>query len=303
MNWDVAHQVAAITAVQAHRDLGVDRSGYVEVYAALRQAGVLAMARPMPKLFGMYVAPRDNGPAVLLNTRLDVIAQRHTAAHELGHHCQGHGSALDEELDRTVGWGDGSWPDEEKVAEAFGAWFLMPPPAVHGALRRIGVDRPLVPGHAYQVARWLGTSYAGTVNHLYRLRLLTRGRRADWLRVKPSDLKAELAGAAVPGTSHVHVVGAGAHGATVRADAGDLIVLAGAGARFESLPPPLVPGGPSSGQLALGQDDLVCAAAEVTDAVTGTAAVTASVPGSGALVEFWVQRQAPRSGVQDVWPA
>jgi Zn-dependent peptidase ImmA (M78 family) len=301
VNWDVAHQVAAIAAVKAHRDLGVDREEYVDVYAALRAAGVFAMARPMPRLFGMYASPRDDGPAVLLNTRLDVVAQRHTAAHELGHHRQGHGSALDEELDRTVGWGDGSWPDEEKVAEAFAAWFLMPPPAVHAALRRVGTGRPQVPGHAYQVARWLGASYAGTVNHLHRLRLISRECRAEWLRVKPADIKADLVGGPVPGRAHVHVIGAGAHGATVRADAGDLIVLTGAGAVFESLPGSLVPQGGLSGQLALGQDTAAGRAAEVTDCAAGTFPVTAVLPGAAAL-EFRVQRQGSRAGVQDLWP-
>ncbi|MEV0478353.1 ImmA/IrrE family metallo-endopeptidase, partial [Streptomyces prunicolor] len=251
MNWDVAHKVAAMEAVKAHRDLAVDRDGYVDVYDAVQRAGVVGIARPIPRLFGVYFAPRDNGPAVLLNAGLDIVAQRHTAAHELGHHRAGHGTALDEELDRARTWGDGAWPDEEKVAEAFAAWFLMPLPAVQAALVQVGVRRPLVPEHAYRIARILGTSYAGTVNHLHRLRMLSRAQKTEWLRVKPASIKAHLAGGAVPGKAHVHVITSGAHGTTVRVDAGDLVILGNTGARFEYLPPALqVPEG-AGGQLSL----------------------------------------------------
>ncbi|MEU2113854.1 ImmA/IrrE family metallo-endopeptidase [Streptomyces sp. NPDC019507] len=303
MNWDVAHQIAAIEAVKAHRDLGVDRNTYVDVYAALLRAGVVGMARPMPRLFGVYASPQDNGPAVLLNSSLDIVAQRHTAAHELGHHRAGHGTALDEELDRARTWGDGSWPDEEKVAEAFAAWFLMPPPAIQAVLARIGVRRPQAPEHAYRVARWLGTSYAGTVNHLHRLRLVTRAQKTAWLRVKPAAIKADLAGSAVPGKAHVHMIDTGAHGATMRVDAGDLVVLGDTRASFESLPHGLQAPQDATGQLALGGHPTTVVAAEVTEAFTGAASITVPVPGAAELLEFTLERQAPRVGVQNLWPA
>ncbi|MFF7733102.1 ImmA/IrrE family metallo-endopeptidase [Streptomyces sp. NPDC007984] len=302
MNWDVAHKVAAMEAVKAHRDLAVDRNGYVDVYGALRRADVVGMARPMPRLFGVYAAPRDNGPAVLLNANLDIVAQRHTAAHELGHHRAGHGTALDEELDRARMWGDGSWPDEEKVAEAFAAWFLMPLPAVQAALAQIGVRRPLVPEHAYRIARILGTSYAGTVNHLHRLRLLARAQKTEWLRVKPASIKADLAGGTVPGKTHVHLINTGTHGTTVRVDAGDLLILGNTGARFESLPLALQVSEDAPGQLSLG-DASAAGSAEVTDAFTGSASVTVHIPGADELLAFTLERQAPRVGVQSLWPA
>ncbi|WP_214319028.1 ImmA/IrrE family metallo-endopeptidase [Nonomuraea sediminis] len=302
MNWDVAHRVASMAAAQAHRDLELDRLEYVDVYAALRQAGVDGMARPMSRLFGVYVSPQHNGPAVLLNANLDIIAQRHTAGHELGHHLMRHGSAFDKELDRATRWGDGSWPDEEKVAEAFAAWFLMPPPAVHVALARIGVLRPRLPEHAYQVARWLGTSYAGTVHHLHRLRLLTGEQRGVWLKAKPAALKASLADGPVAGKAHVHVVAAGAHRSTVRADVGDLIVLRSPGAHFDALPQGLLPADTGQGRL-FEEECALMSAAEVTDAFTGTAEVRARMSDGVDVLEITVQRQAPRADVQALWPA
>lgn len=302
MNWDVAHQAAAMEAVKAHRDLAVDRNEYVNVYGALDRADVTGMARPMPRLFGMYAAPRDHGPAVLLNANLDIVAQRHTAAHELGHHRAGHGTAFDKELDRSRTWGDRSWPDEEKVAEAFAAWFLMPLPAVQTALSQIGVRRPVVPEHAYRIARILGTSYAGTVNHLHRLRLLSRAQRTEWLRVKPATIKADLAGGAVPAKAHVHLINAAAHNTTVRVDAGDLVILGDTGARFDSLPHGLQELEDAPGQLSL-SDDPVGGSAQVTDAFNSTALVTVLVRRAAELLEFTLERQAPRAGHQSLWPA
>jgi antirestriction protein ArdC len=102
MDWKLAHRIAGMAAAQAHRDLEIDRSTYVPIHDALLSAGLAVVARPMGRLFGMYFAPNDKQPAgVLLNAGLDVINQRHTAAHELGHHCQGHSTAIDNDLDRS----------------------------------------------------------------------------------------------------------------------------------------------------------------------------------------------------------
>ncbi|MBT2430446.1 ImmA/IrrE family metallo-endopeptidase [Streptomyces sp. ISL-112] len=302
MNWNVAHKVAAMEAVKAHRDLAIDRGGYVDVYSALLRAGLVAMARPIPRLFGMYAAPQDNGPAVLLNASLDIVTQRHTAAHELGHHRAGHGTSVDEELDRPRTWGDGSWRDEEKVAEAFAAWFLMPLPAIQSALAQIGVNRPLVPEHAYRIGRILGTSYAGTVNHLHRLRMLSQVQKTEWLRVKPASIKANLAGSTVPGKAHVYLVDTGAHGTTLRVDTGDLVVLGNTGARFETLPPALQGTEGADGQASL-SNAWTSGIAEVTDMFTGSASATAHFPGTTELLEFTLERQAPRTGIQSLWPA
>ncbi|MET9914068.1 hypothetical protein ABZZ74_46385 [Streptomyces sp. NPDC006476] len=58
---------------------------------------------------------------MLLNANLNIVTQRHTAAHELGHHVLHHRTAADDDLSPALRWGNGSWPDEEKTAEAFAA--------------------------------------------------------------------------------------------------------------------------------------------------------------------------------------
>ncbi|MGI5144283.1 ImmA/IrrE family metallo-endopeptidase [Streptomyces sp. CA-106110] len=297
MNWKLAHRIASMAAIQAHRDLGVDRTQYVHVHRAIKEAGVIGMTQPMPRLFGVYFSPADKGPAVLLNATLNVITQRHTAAHELGHHRLGHRSAADKELDPALRWGNGSWPDEEKTAEAFAAWFLMPLPAVRSALGRICGGRPSSPEHVYRLARELGTSYAGTVRHLENLRLLDSSRASQWAKIPPAGLRSALAGgAALPAQTQVHVVTGASDGQTVHADAGDVLVLHLDEAVFEVLPKGLEvwdSGGTSPLTAAV-------VTAELEPAVRHL--VEVGVHAQSRPLRLTVKREAPRVGVNDVWP-
>ncbi|MEU0941016.1 ImmA/IrrE family metallo-endopeptidase [Embleya sp. NPDC005971] len=302
MNWDVAHRIAGIAAAQAHRDLDVDRSTYVRVHGALGAAGLIGMAKSMPRLFGVYHSPDDGGPAVLLNARLDVITQRHTAAHELGHHRLAHRSAYDNELDASLRWGNGSWPDEEKVAEAFAAWFLMPRPAVLAALEQIAGGRPTAPEHAYLLARALGTSYTGTVRHLARLSQVDRGRAEQWLKITPATLKRSLTrGAAVSPDAHVHAVTTRMHGRRLHVDAADLLVLHPPGALIDRLPEALSlwpEPGDRIGTSSLEHPTIL----EVTHGMDTECRLAMSVPGTDEPLEVTLVRESPRSGIDEIWP-
>ncbi|MFE9115733.1 ImmA/IrrE family metallo-endopeptidase [Streptomyces collinus] len=294
MNWAVAHRIAGIAAAQAHRDLGIDRTRYVPVHQALKRAELVGMAQPMPRLFGVYVSPADNGPAILLNANLNIVTQRHTAAHELGHHQLGHRSAADDDLSPALRWGNGSWPDEEKTAEAFAAWFLMPRPAVLAGLDRICQGRPTSPEHVYRLARELGTSYTGTVRQMQNLRLLEADRARQWAKIPPAALRSSLVGgAALPANAHVHVVTATSHLQQVHAGVGDVLIVHEDEASFVSLPNGLVRW-TDAGQAA--------EAVVVTDEFCGPAGLEVSTSGLDEPVQLTVLRDAPRAGVHDVWP-
>lgn len=223
MRWDVAHRVAGIAAVHAHRDYGVDRSAYVDVFAAIKAAGIDCVAQPLPRLLGMYVSPKDDGPAILVNSGQDEIGIRHSAGHEFGHHALEHRSRFEE--DPFARWGDGTWPDEEKTAEAFAAWFLMPPPAVRAALRLVGIEAPRDGADAYQIARWLGTSYAGTVRHLVNIRIIYPQQANAWFKIAPASLRRRSQGPADDPPSHVWVLRPSANGATAHVAPGDRLHL------------------------------------------------------------------------------
>ena len=76
--------------------------------------------RATDSFFGLSVGPADGGPAVVVNTweRISVERWIFTAAHELGHlllHADSYNRSLDEED-----------PNQEKEADRFASYFLMP---------------------------------------------------------------------------------------------------------------------------------------------------------------------------------
>jgi IrrE N-terminal-like domain len=188
--WLEANRLANLAAAQAHGDLGIDTSApQVDVYSAIGGADVLLMWRPMPRQFGAYIAEPGSRPGILVNNGLPFAAQRQTASHEFGHHRLGHGTRIDTDLEapstRRV-----AWTPQEKAAEAFGAWFLMPRKAVMAGLARLGLDRPVTPLDVYRLSLLLGTPYLATVRHLPSLRLASQNLANAWARVPPAKIKA-----------------------------------------------------------------------------------------------------------------
>jgi Zn-dependent peptidase ImmA (M78 family) len=203
--WAQAHRLGNLAAAKAHRALGVDPSAPpIDVSEAIGRADVLLLWRPMPRIFGLYVHEEESRPGILVNSSLPHGARRHTAAHELGHHYLGHDSTIDDgssvvathddELGRAVTAQQprGLWPAQEKAAEAFAAWFLMPRRATVVALDQMGMERPQAAVDAYRLSLILGTSYRSMVRHLPNLQLATQARARAWIKVPPSRLKAEL---------------------------------------------------------------------------------------------------------------
>ena len=190
--WVEANRLANLAAAQAHGDLRIDTAtGPVDVYGAICDAGVVLMWRPMPRQFGAYINEPGSRPGILINNGLPPAAQRHTAGHELGHHFLGHGTRTDTDLDAS--WDRRpAWPAEEKLAEAFAAWFLMPRKAVMAALSLLGIQRPHTPDQAYQLSLILGAPYRATVRHLPNLGLASQNHAAAWARIPPNVIKERL---------------------------------------------------------------------------------------------------------------
>lgn len=226
MTWKTAHRTAMIRAVQAHRDLEVDTSSYVDVYQALRRAGVVVMAQPMD-IFAVYLPATGITPAgVLINSDRDDVVQRHSAAHEIGHHLFDHAICLDDGSDPFDDPRPRKWPFREKQAEAFAAWFLMPRRAVTKAMAAVGLQQVEQPDDAYQVALHLGTSYKGTVRHLANLNLITHGQAAQWAKVTTTVLRRRAhhsLGGAPPG--RVWTLGPQTDGAVIRVRPKDRLVV------------------------------------------------------------------------------
>ncbi len=203
LTWADAHRIANIAAAQAHHDLGMDPSvPPIDVVSALAVDNVPLMWRPMPRLFGAYLSSANSRPGVLVNSAIPIGARRHTAAHELGHHRLRHSATIDdgaclhvdplETAMVALTQGRPRWTDQEKTAEAFAAWFLMPRRAVIAAMRLLGIARLETAAHVYQLSLILGTSYRSTARHLPNLRLASQNRARNWMTEVPGRIKAHL---------------------------------------------------------------------------------------------------------------
>jgi hypothetical protein len=210
----------------------------VDVFAALNLAGISVMGRSMPKLFGVYLsADQEGGPGVLVNSGLDEAATRHTAAHELGHFMFGHSTRSEQDLEALSGNPERHWPAEEKEAESFAAWFLMPRKAVRTCMGYLGLERVESAADALQLSLWLGTTFRGTVRHLANLRQITAVQAAAWSRLSPAQIRG--AGA---GPTRVWQVGWDAADATLHVQRGDRLVFTAAADLAAPAPRDLPPG-------------------------------------------------------------
>lgn len=242
VTWEEAHRIAHMAAAKAHAHLGVDVAGtQVDVVGAIGTAGVTLMWRLMPAIFGAYLNEIDAAPGILVNNGLPHGARRYTAAHELGHHWLAHttsvddGSTIDtvarEEFDAIPPANrQRPWPDQEKVAEAFAAWFLMPRRTVAAALAVLDLTRPRNPLDVYRLSLLLGTSYRSTVRHLPNLKLAHHQTATIWANVAPGQLKAKIDnGTSTPESRRpdVWMLGPGFSATTVALQPGDRVVLPG----------------------------------------------------------------------------
>lgn len=246
MTWATAHQAANIAAAQAHFALGVVTTDPpVDVEDAIRSADVTLMTQPMPKLLGVYVNEPGARPGILVNSGLRLGARRQTAAHELGHHRFAHHTQVDSgifvEIDEPEpGLGETpnrrGWPEHEKLAEAFAAWFLMPLAGVRVAMTRLGIEQFAGPEDVYRLSLILRTPFRTTVRHLPNLRLLHQGRAREWLTLAPGRIKARMDQGAVPPATRlgdVWQLQAGFDGSSLTLFAGDRVVLEGTSAVLE----------------------------------------------------------------------
>jgi len=193
MDWPDAHRIAMVAASYAHSDYKVDTTQRIDIFSVIESAGLVLGLEPFPRLSGAYFAEPGAQPGVVVNANHPPSRQRYTAAHELGHHVLKHGTSVDPEIDSLLRWGGKNLPDIEKVAESFAAWFLMPRALVLKSLANLGIERPTTAAQVYTLSLRLGTSFEATARHLANLRLAHSVLVEQWLRVRPRDIKVQLA--------------------------------------------------------------------------------------------------------------
>jgi Zn-dependent peptidase ImmA (M78 family) len=196
--WAEAHTRAAVAAAELQADLDLDLDQPVDVFSAVQRLGLVLAFAPLGKVSGLYL-PQQPTPGILLHEGHPRTRQRYTAGHELGHHVFGHAAEVDEDLELALRRGDVErWPDHEKEAEAFGAWFLMPRRLIRSGLQQLGIANPSSPLDVYALSLWLGTSYTATARQLAAVKLVSYEQAEAWARIAPREVKRSLAGDMVP---------------------------------------------------------------------------------------------------------
>jgi Zn-dependent peptidase ImmA (M78 family)/predicted secreted protein len=191
-----AVQVQAMkTALDAHRVLRTDLTRQVDIYSAIATFGVTLAFVPLTNLSGAYVPglPETDGrPGIVINSRHPRSRQRFSAGHELCHHLRDQDVFWDSSTE-LLGRGQQPIDEREATAEAFAAWFLMPPQLVRHNWRQLEIHQHVGPEAVYRLSLALGTSYLATASHLYTLKLISRQARRALAEVPPKWIKSQLA--------------------------------------------------------------------------------------------------------------
>jgi Zn-dependent peptidase ImmA (M78 family) len=163
-----------------------------DIYESIVRQGVDLRFMGIKSLEGFYLSDGTSAQINVCTFRPSGL-QRFIAAHELAHHVLGHGSTFDPQLDHVDRLR--SPAPEERLAELFARYLLMPRKAVYKGLVNIGANlKDLQPADIYRVASWLGVGY-GTLLHQMRwsLQLLDQAQFDALLRAKPQTIKQALA--------------------------------------------------------------------------------------------------------------
>ncbi len=225
--WADAHTRGHVAASELHADLGTDLTRPVDVFNAVGRLGLVLAFAQLGCVSGMYL-PRKPLPGIVLNEGHPRTRQRYTAGHELGHHVFGHTPAVDLDLAGALQRDAGrTWTDEEKEAEAFGAWFLMPRKVLRAGMAALDIEQPTGPLEVYALSLWLGTSYTATARQLANAKIVDTHTAAQWAKVPPRNVKAQLAGRHVPDDLHNDVwwLDRQHHAGPLDARPGDRVVL------------------------------------------------------------------------------
>ena len=198
MGWPAVHREAMVAAAVAREELDLDSLGRIDAFEALVAAGLKVMFRPLKGVAAFYEPARPAASAgVLINSHHPLALQRYSAAHEYGHHVFGHGAQIDRDGEPHLPRANVT--HEERLAEAFASWFLMPPEAARTARARLGIDRPALARDAYALALRLGVSYKAMCVHLPSLKLAAPATSKAWFDVPLKTIKQELTDTPPPG--------------------------------------------------------------------------------------------------------
>jgi Zn-dependent peptidase ImmA (M78 family) len=214
---------AAKTALEYRVRNGIPLDASCDIYELIIQQGLDLQFMDVKSLEGLYLSDGTSGQISVCAFRPAGL-QRFTAAHELGHHVFGHGSRFDRELDYKDRFL--SIAPEERLADLFARFLLMPRPAVYKGFTNIGANLgQLLPSDVYRVASWLGVGYSTLLHQMrWSLNLLNQTHFDSLIAAKPQAVKQELTPCVAKyGRRELWPADSTWHGSRVHAELGDII--------------------------------------------------------------------------------
>ena len=237
MNRTALARAAAHAAIKARQQYRLGLARAISPFDLALRMGISVRFAALPSLEGIYQAGPK--PVILVSALRPPGRQAYTCSHEIGHHVFGHGTRVDEILDRD----DGDMFDpNEYLAQRFASALLMPKLAVETAFARRGWRAAApTPESVFVVAQDLGVGYTALVGHLqHTLSLISRHVATGLLRRPLKRLRRDLAGFEVPYDIFVFDENWGER--PVELEVGDVLLVPpysktkGASLREESLP-------------------------------------------------------------------
>jgi hypothetical protein len=194
---DLAYEAAQEAA--AVRDAsGLDQDTPISIYDAAEATGTIVRFLDI-NMEGIY----EQGPPsrLLLSPHRPLARRAFNCAHELGHHCFGHGSTIDELKTAIEKQRQADIP-EEVIANAFAAHILMPAIGIERAFNKRNLSPATAsPLQIYSVACDFGVGYNTLLTHLaLGLDELSLSRLRQLQSWGPQDLRHQLIGRADPST-------------------------------------------------------------------------------------------------------
>jgi Zn-dependent peptidase ImmA (M78 family) len=182
---------AVKASLECRLKFGIPLDAPCDVYELIVRHGLDLRFMEVTSLEGLYLVDGKLGQINVCAHRPSGL-QRFIAAHELGHHVFGHGAMIDRELDYRERFS--SFPKDEKLAEVFARFLLMPLRAVHKGFKSIGsVLSSLQPADVFRVSCWLGVGYSTLLHQMrFSLHMIEANDFERLAKTKPQQIKTLL---------------------------------------------------------------------------------------------------------------
>ena len=209
-------QLALRGAYSVRKRLGLSLDEPLSPVAAAERLGILVAFVDVPSLEGMYCHEKRT---IVLSFHRPPGRRTFTCGHELGHWYFEHGTSVDE-LKENVEEVEAS--PEERLADSFARYLLLPPNSVRQALLTRGWSGDsLSAEQCYILASQFGVAFSAMLGHLrYAIGRIGDSSYELLRRQRPKDIRMRLAGVDSP---HLVVVDRHWGGMPLDLEEGDLV--------------------------------------------------------------------------------